>query len=113
MFLSAICTCAWLDQKPQACFDIDPATLVMQLLARASMLLSMINACKSWLNDFMQDKLAKQQQADADMTGYLGKLSDLESQEEAAEQRILSLKKTVLQNDILIQKLLRLSVGAS
>ena len=61
----------------------------------------------------MQDKLAKQQQADADMTGNLGKLSDLESQEEAAEQRILSLKKTVLQNDLLIQKLLRLSVGAS
>ena len=60
----------------------------------------------------LQDKLAKQQLAD-DVAEHQGKLSDLDSQAEAAEQRILSLKKTVLQNDIMIKKLIRMSVGAN
>lgn len=60
----------------------------------------------------MQDKLAKQQQSDAEAVGDQAKLADLDSQAEAAEQRVLSLKKTLLQNDVLIQKLLRMSVGA-
>lgn len=39
-------------------------------------------------------------------------LSDLDSQLEAAEQRILTAKRNVLQNDMTIQKLLQTSVAA-
>ena len=60
----------------------------------------------------LQDTLAKQQSAD-DNAQHQGKLSDLDSQAEAAEQRILSLKKTILQNDTMIQRLIRMSVGAN
>ena len=67
------------------------------------------NVLAAWC---LQDKLAKQQLAD-DVAEHQGKLSDLDSQAEAAEQRILSLKKTVLQNDIMIKRLIRMSVGAN
>lgn len=59
----------------------------------------------------MQDKLVKQQQGQTDGDGSRMHLADLDGQLEAAEQRILSLKKTVIQNDMTIQKLLRMSVG--
>ncbi|DBA71669.1 TPA: hypothetical protein ACH3X2_001122 [Trebouxia sp. C0005] len=59
-----------------------------------------------------QDKLLKQQQHDKDAANSHARLSDLDNQAEAAEQRILSLKKSLLQNDITIQNLLRMSVGA-
>lgn len=60
----------------------------------------------------LQDKLVKHQQHDSNSVSSHAQLSDLDSQAEAAEQRILSLKKSVLQNDMTIQKLLRMSVGA-
>ncbi len=60
----------------------------------------------------LQDKLMKHEQHDADAINSHARLSDLDSQAEAAEQRILSLKKTLLQNDMTIQNLLRISVGA-
>ncbi len=59
-----------------------------------------------------QDKLIQQQQHDKDAANSHARLSDLDNQAEAAERRILSLKKSLLQNDITIQKLLRMSVGA-
>ncbi|KAA6426619.1 MAG: TRAF3-interacting 1 isoform 2 [Trebouxia sp. A1-2] len=55
-----------------------------------------------------QDKLLKQQQHDKDAANSHARLSDLDNQAEAAEQRILSLKKSLLQNDITIQNLLRM-----
>lgn len=60
-----------------------------------------------------QDKLIQQQQHDKDAASVHARLSDLDNQAEAAEQRILSLKKSLLQNDITIQNLLRMSVGAT
>lgn len=60
----------------------------------------------------LQDKLVKHQQHDSHSVSSHAQLADLDSQAEAAEQRILSLKKSVLQNDMTIQKLLRMSVGA-
>jgi len=59
-----------------------------------------------------QDKLIQQQQHDKDAANSHARLSDLDNQAEAAEQRILSLKKSLLQHDITIQNLLRMSVGA-
>jgi len=59
-----------------------------------------------------QDKLIQQQQHDQGAANSHARLSDLDNQAEAAEQRILSLKKSLLQNDITIQNLLRMSVGA-
>ncbi|KAL0022152.1 hypothetical protein WJX77_000466 [Trebouxia sp. C0004] len=59
-----------------------------------------------------QDKLTHQQQHDKDAANSHALLSDLDNQAEAAEQRILSLKKSLLQHDITIQNLLRMSVGA-
>ena len=59
----------------------------------------------------MQDKLVKQQQGHTDGDTSCMQLADLDAQLAAAEQRILSLKKTVIQNDLTIQKLLRMSVG--
>ena len=59
----------------------------------------------------MQEKLVKHQQSHADAASSKGQLADLDGQLEAAEQRILSLKKTVLQNDMTIEKLLHMSVG--
>ena len=60
----------------------------------------------------LQDKLMKHQAHNADLVSSQAQLSDMDSQAEAAEQRILSLKKCLLQNDMTIQKLLRMSVGA-
>lgn len=54
----------------------------------------------------------KQQQHHAAEAGYKAQLADIDGQIEAAEQRILIAKKNVLQNDMHIQKLLRMSVGA-
>ena len=59
----------------------------------------------------MQDKLVKHQESHADAASSQNQLADLDGQLEAAEQRILSLKKTVLQNDMTINKLLHMSVG--
>ena len=59
----------------------------------------------------MQDKLVKHQDSHADTASSRNQLADLDGQLESAEQRILSLKKTVLQNDITINKLLHMSVG--
>lgn len=55
----------------------------------------------------------KHQESQADTAGSHSRLADLDGQLEAAEQRILSLKKTVLQNDMTIHKLLDMSVGAA
>lgn len=59
----------------------------------------------------MQDKLMKHQESHVDAASSQTQLADLDGQIEAAEQRILSLKKTVLQNDANINKLLHMSVG--
>lgn len=60
----------------------------------------------------LQEQLTKQQQNHAKEAGSKAQLADLDGQIEAAEQRILSAKKSVLENDMTIQKLLRMSVGA-
>ena len=59
----------------------------------------------------MQDKLVKDQESHADAASSQKQLTDLDGQIETAEQRILSLKKAVLQNDMTINKLLHMSVG--
>lgn len=59
----------------------------------------------------MQDKLIKHQESHVDAASSQIQVADLDGQIEAAEQRILSLKKTVLQNDANINKLLHMSVG--
>lgn len=59
----------------------------------------------------MQDKLMKHQESHVDAASSQTQLADLDGQIEATEQRILSLKKTVLQNDANINKLLHMSVG--
>lgn len=59
----------------------------------------------------MQDKLVKDQESHEDAASSQNRLADLDGQLETAEQRILSLKKTVLQNDMTINKLLHMSVG--
>ena len=59
----------------------------------------------------MQDKLVKHQESRADTASSQTQLADLDGQLDAAEQRILSLKKTVLQNDATIHKLIHMSVG--
>lgn len=59
----------------------------------------------------MQDKLVKHEQSQADAAGSHSQRADLDGQLEAAQQRILFLKKTILQNDITVQQLLRMSVG--
>lgn len=59
----------------------------------------------------LQDKLIKHQESHVDAASSQTQLADLDGQIEAAEQRILSLKKTVLQNDANINKLLHMSVG--
>ena len=61
----------------------------------------------------MQDKLLKHQESHSDTAGSQTWLGDLDAQLEAAEQRILSLKKAVLQHDTTIHKLLHMSVGAA
>lgn len=53
----------------------------------------------------------KHQESNADTASSQSQLADLDGQLDAAEQRILSLKKTVLQNDMTIHKLLHMSVG--
>lgn len=63
-------------------------------------------------NIVLQEQLIKQQQNHANETGANAQLADVDSQIEAAEQHILSAKRAVLQNDLTIQKLLRMSVGA-
>lgn len=54
----------------------------------------------------------KQHASHANETGYRAQLADLDSQIDAAEQRIQTAKRNVLQNDMTILKLLRVSVGA-
>ena len=60
----------------------------------------------------LQEQLTRQQQNQASEAGSKAQLADLDGQIEAAEQRILSAKRSVLENDMTIQKLLRMSVGA-
>ena len=64
------------------------------------------------VNIDLQEQLTKQQQNHANEAGSKAQLADLDGQIEAAEQRILSAKRSVLENDMTIQKLLRMSVGA-
>ena len=61
---------------------------------------------------FLQEQLDQEQQSHANEAGLSAQLADLDSQLEAAEQRILTAKRNVLQNDMTIQKLLRMSVAA-
>ena len=61
---------------------------------------------------FLQEQLDKEQQSHANEAGLSAQLADLDSQLEAAEQRILTAKRNVLQNDMTIQKLLQISVAA-
>ncbi|KAL3139161.1 hypothetical protein ABBQ32_005942 [Trebouxia sp. C0010 RCD-2024] len=58
-----------------------------------------------------QDKLVKHQESNADTASSQSQLADLDGQLDAAAQRILSLKRTVLQDDMTIHKLLHMSVG--
>ena len=72
----------------------------------------MFAACTEMSDLVLQEQLTKQQQTSASEKGAHAQLADVDSQIEAAEQRILSAKRTVLQNDLTIQRLLRMSVGA-